>query len=891
MIFMEERSTVCFQSNLQTVKNTGMVYDDAHFMNSITDARALEYIKSHIIDPMLGNSYRQFSSYQREIYDRVCKKCSYAKNEIKRPIGIRRNAQGKTVIVNRCEEWDCQEIGKCRKDLTSANIAEKLKELKQERLIEAEKATANETEREEATGQKKPEEIQADTYEQENPAIASDATELEIENQPAANLILPDEISGTAEPDETNSYEEKAAVEADEDVQIFDAEVDEVHAEEAAAISDESDDDMAEPDEDVDDYTESAQADFHEKLAECIQIEQSDYLDSDNRQWWLINSGPGTGKTELLAQRIAKLMYDDVELDKVLILCYSRAARDVVRARVNKYAKENDLLERYDSLDIRTIDSFCGYLTYLLKDDTSVLPNKKIKDLFQRNVDFAKRILEERPNLLADTKYFITDEIQDLVGIRAEMILTILKYLNKDSCGVTLLGDYCQAIYDYAVKDAGEMSSDDFYRQLARYPYMQWGALSRNYRMPAERVLGLSNLREALGKGDMKSTEEGISQIKEQIKDADIDFAGEIEADSFPEGTIGIITRYNRQSLQISAALDGCGIKHRLLLSNQVKYLSCWLADVLIRYKAERIDGERFIESFQKFTGCASESFSQDCWKELCRIMDVSINDSCEVKDLLKILEKSCEQKGEFLKDLDDSFDITVSCAHRAKGREYNHVLLLEDFFETSTVIQEARVLYVALTRSKGNICSLNMKFKKSWNDDDANGRAVSWFPPNVARGRMIKKTRARLRDFQFLPNVDLVQDSFATVDRQSNISKIEDVYSYTMQIIRDDHSPGVKYLLVDEDRPSIVYAELSDAFVNDFVTLYTNSIKKLEPGYVFGERDYPTRFTGLVAKRKVSLIGELSGKRDGIKDYDGVSIWYGLEPEGLLTPRWDDMY
>lgn len=890
MIFMEERSTVCFQSNLQTVKDTGMVYDDAHFMNSITDARSLEYIKAHIIDSMRGNNYRQFSSYQRAIYDRVCKKCSYAKNEVKRPIGIRRDANGKTIIVNRCEEWDCQEIGKCRKDLTAAYIAEKLKELKQNQLIEVEKVAAYKSEIEASTCPKEPEQIQAYIEEQENPGTTADDMELENENQPEANLILPDEVPEPDKCNEINIYDEEATVEPDEDIQISDTAIDEVYVEEDA-VSDELDDDLTEPEEAENGCTETVQVDFHEKLAECIQIEQSDYLYSDNRQWWLINSGPGTGKTELLAQRIAKLMCDGVDLENVLVLCYSRSARDVVKARSYKYAKENNLLEQYDKLDIRTIDSFCGYLTYLLKNNTSVLPNKKIKDSFQRNVDLAKRILEEQPALLSDMKYFITDEIQDLVGVRAELILTILKCLNKDSCGVTLLGDYCQAIYDYAVKDAGEISSDDFYRQLARYPYMQWGKLFRNYRMSADRVSGLSNLREALGQGDMKSTEEGISQIKEQIKCADIDFAGEIDAESFPEGTTGIITRYNRQSLQISAALDGCGIKHRLLLNNQVKYLPCWIADVLIRYKAKRIDRERFIQSLQKFTGSTSELFSQDCWKELCRIMDVSTDDSCEVKDLLKRLEKSCEQKGEFLKDLDDGFNITVSCAHRAKGREYDHVLLLEDFFETSTVIQEARVLYVALTRSKGNICSLDMKFKKSWNDDDANGRAVSWFPPNVARGRMIKKMKARLRDFQFLPNVDLVQDSFATADRQDNISKIEDVYSSTLQIVRDEASSDVKYLLVDEDRPHIVYAQLSDTFVDDFIKIYTKSAKNINPHFVFEDRDYPTRFTGLVAKRKVSLIGQLSSQREGIKDYDGVSIWYGLEPEGLLTPRWDDMY
>ena len=865
----DTRSTVCFQSNIQKVKDTGMVYDDARFMNSITDARALEYIKSHIIDPMRGNNFRQFSSYQRAIYDRVCKKCSYAKNEVKRPIGIRRDANSKTIIVNRCEEWDCQEIGKCRKDLAPAYIAEKLKEL---------------------------ELIQAELEEQENPGMIADDMDLEIEKQPVANLILPDEISEPAEPDETNSYEEEdaAAVEADEDVQIFAAEADEVHAEEAAAVGYESDDDMAEPDEDVADYTERAQADFHEKLAECVQVEQSDYLDSDNRQWWLINSGPGTGKTELLAQRIAKLMYDGVDLENVLILCYSRAARDVVKARVFKYAKENNLLEQFDSLDIRTIDSFCGYLTSALKDELDILPDKKIKNSYDRNVDLAKRILEEQPDLLGNMQYFITDEIQDLVGIRAEMILTILKCLDKDSCGVTLLGDYCQAIYDYAVEHTNGMPSCDFYQQLSMYENMQWAELAKNHRMGDDMVARLSGWRKSLEQDSYYGVWVEAGCLEGEISLHGMSVSCEaISQDDLPKGTLAIITKSNAQALRISNALGS--IRHRLLLDRQGQKLPGWVADIFIGYKGERIDKERYEECFRKILPAVEDEDRNGCWSEFCRLMDIAVDKSCEVSDLLLKLEEGAKHRIAFLKDFDDCYDITVSCVHRVKGREYDNVLLLKDLFFDVKKIDDVRALYVAITRSRESIGTILLERKKYWQTPEAHNRATSWAgapKENKGKRRRIQKARkGLLNDFQFLPDVDLVWESFAKSDTQKNIQNIEDMDSYFMEIVMDNTSTDIKYLLVDADNHSLVYAKLSDTFANDFKILYEKSVKD-ESGYKFDEqRDYPTRFTGLVAKRKVSLIGQLSGQQEGIKDYNGVSIWYGLEPEGLLTPMWDDMY
>ena len=103
---------------------------------------------------------------------------------------------------------------------------------------------------------------------------------------------------------------------------------------------------------------------------------------------------------------------------------------------------------------IRTFDS---YATFFLSEDESIILSK---------LDYDKRIelfiaeLKKDPEAIAGLEYLIVDEMQDLVGARARMVIEILKSIQ---CGFLLLGDRCQSIYDYLIRDRFEMNSIRFY--------------------------------------------------------------------------------------------------------------------------------------------------------------------------------------------------------------------------------------------------------------------------------------------------------------------------------------------------------------------------------------------------------------------------------------------
>ena len=75
----------------------------------------------------------------------------------------------------------------------------------------------------------------------------------------------------------------------------------------------------------------------------------------------------------------------------------------------------------------------------------------------------ATALLAEEPTspLVEDCKHVFVDEIQDLVGVRASMVMALLERVD----GFTLLGDPAQAIYDHQVRDDADATTSARFRR------------------------------------------------------------------------------------------------------------------------------------------------------------------------------------------------------------------------------------------------------------------------------------------------------------------------------------------------------------------------------------------------------------------------------------------
>jgi hypothetical protein len=304
-------------------------------------------------------------------------------------------------------------------------------------------------------------------------------------------------------------------------------------------------------------------------------------------------------------------------------------------------------------------------------------------------------------------EYVIVDEVQDLVNERAKMLLKILGALD---CGYLLLGDKCQAIYDYDCGGENSMNSVEFYESLNAV--LPKDVIKYELIGNKRQTEDLANCSDRLRKALLEYTpDEANIYFNERINVmTHMDFMPIIFSRLSETETYAILTRNNGQAEWISAELHKKDIPHNLLrtVTPQVS-LNRWLADMFWDYRDSRITKNDFVERYtirvKNDEQLAVKSFNAI----IETISDENLNDYFELAQLLKSLKKgNCVST--ILLNVPCE-NLTVSTIHKAKGREFDHVFLFNDFTPKKDT-QEARVRYVGETRPKIRLRSLK---KPKW--------------------------------------------------------------------------------------------------------------------------------------------------------------------------------
>lgn len=214
---------------------------------------------------------------------------------------------------------------------------------------------------------------------------------------------------------------------------------------------------------------------------------QDQIIDAEPPERSIINAGPGTGKTWTLIEKIIYMINEgQVEAQNILVLCFSRSAVEVVQNRLSCAAETGRIGYEWQDVDVRTFDSFSTYMLAWIQDNhPELLPRNFLLEAcnYNQRIKTATSIFQRKKDMLADYEHIIVDEVQDLVGNRAELVLAMLKGL-PDTCGFTILGDSCQALYDYMTEDdPSVMSSTQFYQEFFKsFPNANYYALTENHR-------------------------------------------------------------------------------------------------------------------------------------------------------------------------------------------------------------------------------------------------------------------------------------------------------------------------------------------------------------------------------------------------------------------------
>ena len=411
-----------------------------------------------------------------------------------------------------------------------------------------------------------------------------------------------------------------------------------------------------------------------------------------------VTAGPGSGKTETVSARIRYLLEEeDLSGEEILVISFSRAAVEAVQRRQRLNGGRSWVW-------VTTIDSLAARV--LLEEGVDITElgfDARIKKLTGMLAE------EGVEDLLPDVRHVIIDEVQDVVGIRANLVVHILDRLSTN-VGFTMLGDPKQGIYDFQLDEA--FSDPDLLLQSAREIGAVEVGLCGQYRAASRDAERAMKLR-GRGRTDLA----WIGDMRGFIADMP-SFDSDGLADQLKEmhGSIAVLTQSNAQALTVARDLYVREIQAELLARSTDRSIDSWVADVLAD-----APGSLTKDQFHDLVGARASIDCDEAWF-LLRSITMSKTKFLNVRDTAQRLANGIvpvaltRQRSQ----------LTVSTVHRAKGLEFDHVLLLDPgewYGEQDS--QFGRTLYVAITRPRRRLFAFQRQFAdRYWKTDDRTERA-----------------------------------------------------------------------------------------------------------------------------------------------------------------------
>lgn len=618
----------------------------------------------------------------------------------------------------------------------------------------------------------------------------------------------------------------------------------------------------------------------NDELIHYTEVEQKDVIEADISERILINAGPGTGKTWTLIEKIIYLVKEyGVDAETIQVLCFSRAAVDVIRKRIKQEIEDNEGNLAINRIDVRTFDSFATQLLYWVRDsDYELIPeNFKIEKLsYDERIQKFTEVIKAEPDLISSCNHLVIDEVQDLVLARADMVLSMIKCLPNE-CGITLLGDSCQAIYDYQLED--NCTSINFYKEIMGMNMFKYYSFSVNQRQTAELIVYSDGYREHLLNEDISGCQKYVNILKQLINTCDLKLSriSKKNINSFIDKYKGertaILTRNNAQALKISGEFRKKAIDHCLVRKLKDRYLQAWIAVVFNRNNKRSYNFKEFSDALRKegVEGIIElwNFFSND-----------DLNIRLDTKDILKIILEvgTCT----LLYINDKQLPLTVSTIHRSKGREYDNVIILDDLLdENEDTIEEHRVKYVALSRARKKIFKTNMDtlYFKTLDDRRCIGVGVGY----STKKKYLSHFEIGLKD-------DLIINDFTMEDG-------------LQEWIRDNATmlPGKEIYLSKQKNctDDCIYYDVILAYNNKkigrtsmhFFSELTQALRKvyrLPPRREVYNYMYPTGFKGGYISDIASEISLFRGFEKGVQNYGSLTAWNIILIEGYARAVYD---
>lgn len=456
-------------------------------------------------------------------------------------------------------------------------------------------------------------------------------------------------------------------------------------------------------------------------------LEQLEVIMEEPTSWQLVTAGPGTGKSAVACQRIAYLVDEGVPPSRMLLVSFTRTAVAELRDRIITYAVAGD---RASNVRISTIDSHAWSLRAGFDDDPlpKVLGDGSYDLSIARTVELFRQRQPDLFDFMSRIEHLIIDEAQDVTGIRAELIIEMLRTL-KENCGVTILADPSQAIYGFTTDDDdgagpetsllarldGECPRRILNRKLGkihRIKNMELADLFLRTRKEIERA------ETAVGH---------VTRVKEVIRECCCKDLGVATYPRIVEflrslGDDSMLVLFRRRAdvLIASSYCSEAGIQHRLRMSEVPVVTRPWIGWLFGEVARGIIGRDEFDRLWETRAATAREPFDGEerdsCWNLLHRLAAGRRASTIDLVQLRRLIARARPPIELCYPDLGKIGPI-LGTIHASKGREADIVVLVmpsphgaegRDVNDTDSalVFEEGRVYYVGATRASKMLVS-----------------------------------------------------------------------------------------------------------------------------------------------------------------------------------------
>lgn len=439
-------------------------------------------------------------------------------------------------------------------------------------------------------------------------------------------------------------------------------------------------------------------------LAEVLVNEQDEVITAGIDEDYLVVAPPGTGKTHTLIERIEYLVsnrYVDNALEEILVISFTRSAVSELKKRL--LAKVNaggDVRLLY--VQIRTFDSLA---THYLRND---IDRDGIVSGFSERIEQFNQFLKsgKLPNSedeISRLRFLLVDEVQDLNGPRARMVLALAGYLARNNGCCMFLGDPAQAIYDFEENDSKEkFTSIDFLKQLTRGDYRGKALVRKEF--STYRRFETDDMLEFVYEARSAMGEDGLSPDGSMLDELLRTLGARMPFDTFKteigkSGTTAILVRNNLEAYSVWSWCNSQGIDATLWRGSSGNYWPGWIGRLFTGFQNDRISiekaQERWIEHIAPLVSISFEQAIEYLQKQ--GLIDEG-EDSIQLSEIASRMRNNAPVST----GNEVNASLVISTIHRSKGLEFDHVLLLPpNRIDTD---DELRVIYVAATRARRSL-------------------------------------------------------------------------------------------------------------------------------------------------------------------------------------------